>query len=132
MRIDGDGTNNPQQPRSSRSGQEDLSAWRETREAVRQTAQKAAQQKESQKDRGDRAHGLSREDLEKTMEELNGVLEITSKDLRFELHQPTNRLMVHIINRESKEVLSTMPPQEMLDLAARIRNMIGLIIDQEV
>ena len=126
MRIDG---TNRVPPTSSTSRQDsDLSAWKATREA----AQRSAEQRERQSQNGERAEGLSREDLEKTLEELNGALEIVSKDLRFELHKPTDNLMVHIINRESQEILKTMPPEEMLDIAARIRTMIGVIIDEQV
>ncbi len=126
MRVEG---NNSIQHSSRQQSQElDLSAWKASREA----AQQVAEQRERQSASSKRVEGLSREDLEETIEKLNGALEIVRKDLRFELHQPTERLMVHIINLENKEIMKTMPPEEMLDIAARIRTMIGLIIDEKV
>ncbi len=126
MRLEG--TNSIQRPNKVSSQENDLSAWK----AARETARQAAEQHRGQSNNGERAEGLSREDLEKTLDELNDVLEVVTKDLRFELHQPTDNLMVHIINRESQEILKTMPPEEMLDIAARIRTMIGIIIDEKI
>jgi flagellar protein FlaG len=40
--------------------------------------------------------------------------------------------MTQIIDIKTEEVIKEMPPEEMLDLAAKIHKMVGLILDEKV
>ena len=40
--------------------------------------------------------------------------------------------MVQVIEKATDEVISEIPPEKILDLVARIEEMIGLIVDQRV
>lgn len=73
-----------------------------------------------------------KEDLEEKIDDMNNIMETLEEQLSFELHDKTDRIMAQVINIETKEVIKEMPPEEMLDLAARIHEMVGLIIDEEV
>ena len=73
-----------------------------------------------------------REDLEEKVDDMNDIMETLDEKLSFELHDDTETIMTQIIDIKTKEVLKEMPPKEMLDLAARIHEMVGLIIDEEV
>jgi len=39
-------------------------------------------------------------------------------------------MMVRVVNFETNEVIKEIPPEEVLDTVARIREMIGLLIDK--
>ena len=73
-----------------------------------------------------------RDDLEEKIDEMNDIMETLDEKLSFELHDKTETIMTRIIDIKTKEVIKEMPPKEMLDLAARIHEMVGLIIDEEV
>ena len=73
-----------------------------------------------------------RDDLEEKIDDMNNIMETLDEKLSFELHDKTERIMTRIIDIKTKEVIKEMPPEEMLDLAARIHEMVGLIIDEEV
>ena len=73
-----------------------------------------------------------REDLEEKVDDMNDIMETLDEKLAFELHDDTETIMTQIIDIKSREVVKEMPPKEMLDLAARIHEMVGLIIDEEV
>ena len=73
-----------------------------------------------------------RDDLKEKIEDMNSIVETLEEQLSFKLHDKTDRMMTQVINIETKEVIKEMPPEEMLDLAARIHEMVGLIIDEEV
>ncbi len=71
------------------------------------------------------------EDLKK---QVNGALDILNKvvkekGLKFILHEGTNRIMVQIIETETEEIIKELPPKEVLDLQAKIKLMIGTIVD---
>ena len=73
-----------------------------------------------------------RNDLEEKIDDMNNIMETLEEQLSFELHEKTDRIMTQVVNIKTKEVIKEMPPEEMLDLAAKIHEMVGLIIDEEV
>ena len=73
-----------------------------------------------------------RDDLEEKIDDMNDIMETLDEKLSFELHDKTETIMTSIIDIKTKEVIKEMPPKEMLDLAAKIHEMVGLIIDEEV
>jgi len=40
--------------------------------------------------------------------------------------------MVQIVDLKTQEVIKELPPEEMLDLEAKIHEMVGLLIDEKV
>ena len=73
-----------------------------------------------------------REQLEEEIKDMNNIMESIEENLTFKLHEETDRIMTQIIDIQTKEVIKEMPPEEMLDLSARISKMVGLILDEEV
>ena len=73
-----------------------------------------------------------KEDLKEKIDDMNDIMETLDEKLAFELHDDTETIMTQIIDIKSREVIKEMPPKEMLDLAAKIHEMVGLIIDEEV
>ena len=57
---------------------------------------------------------------------------IQNIDLQFAIHEATGRTMVTVRDESSGKVIREIPPSEMLNLAARLDAMVGLIFDQDV
>jgi flagellar protein FlaG len=51
-------------------------------------------------------------------------------DLQFSVHEASGEIMVTVRDETSGEVIREIPPSEMLDLAARLGEMVGLLFDQ--
>ena len=51
-------------------------------------------------------------------------------DLQFSIHEASGELMVTVIDASTGEVIREVPPSEILELASKIEEMIGLIFDQ--
>ena len=71
-----------------------------------------------------------REEVEQVLEGINTFLKSDGNHIQFSMHQEAQRLMVQVIDNETQEVVRTFPPKELLDLAARIGEMVGTLIDQ--
>jgi uncharacterized FlaG/YvyC family protein len=70
-------------------------------------------------------------DLKAIAEELNHKVKmIHNVDLNFSVHEGSGQLLVKVIDAATGEVIREIPPSEILDLAARLNEMIGLIFDQ--
>jgi len=72
------------------------------------------------------------EDVKESVKDINEIVKKVKEDLSFEVHDETERMMVKVIDRKTKEVIKELPPEEMLDLSARIHEMVGLLIDEKV
>ena len=73
--------------------------------------------------------------LEEKTGQLNRAMEIFNKRLRFEIHEGTERIMVKILEKKDNnthEVIKEIPPERVLDMLARLEEMIGLLIDERI
>ena len=73
--------------------------------------------------------------LDEKTNQLNRAMEIFNKRLRFEVHEETERIMVKILEKKAgntDEVIKEIPPERVLDMLARLEEMIGLLIDERI
>ncbi len=80
----------------------------------------------------DAAWGEHREELGDHIDQLNGILRFFDRKLAFELHEGTSRYLVRVVETETEEILREIPPEEVLDMVARIEEMVGLVIDERI
>ena len=73
----------------------------------------------------------SEAELRQFAEALDGVTQRLNSDIRFNVDGDTGRVIAHIIDRESREVIRQVPLQELLDIAARLNDLVGLLFDAE-
>ncbi len=76
--------------------------------------------------------GIRREVLEKGIEEINQNIRIFNTKLSFYIDEPTGRTVIKISDRETDEVIREIPPIEFLKIAAKLSEIIGIIIDKKV
>lgn len=75
---------------------------------------------------------IDREVLEKGIEEINQNIRIFNTKLSFYIDEPTGRTVIKVTDRETDEVIREIPPIEFLKIAAKLNEIIGIIIDQKV
>lgn len=75
---------------------------------------------------------VSREYAEELSGVMNKIASLENIQLQFEVYQETNTVYVQIVDRETKEVVKQIPPEEMLELSAKIREMVGILLDEYV
>ena len=88
--------------------------------------------KDSTNSKNKLSHEELKQELEEKIEDMNKITETLEENLSFKLHDETDRIMVQVVNVKTNEVVKEMPPEEMLDLAAKIHKMVGLLIDEKV
>lgn len=49
----------------------------------------------------------------------------------FGIHDKTNRVTIKIVDKETKEVLKEFPPEETLDMIAKVWELAGLMLDEK-
>ena len=64
-------------------------------------------------------------DMQKNLKIMHNV------DLQFSVHEASGQIMVTVMDETSGKVIREIPPREILNLAAKIDEMIGLILDKQ-
>ncbi len=75
---------------------------------------------------------IPREQVEKATEKLNRLMGIIDKRVQFSVQEKSDRVVVQIIDQQSKEVMEEIPPQRVLDILGSFSQMAGLFFDKQV
>jgi len=75
---------------------------------------------------------VNQKELEKTIVNINKMIESMDTSLQFYIHKDSGRIAVKVINNKSKEVILEIPSEEILNLAAKLNDTTGLIIDKKI
>lgn len=67
--------------------------------------------------------------IKKAIEEINKSA--NNSEAIFGIHDATNRVMIKIVDKESKKVLREYPPEETLDMIAKVWELAGLMVDEK-
>lgn len=69
--------------------------------------------------------------LNDSITKLKDAANIFSRRLSFSVDKKTNRVIVKVIDTETDKVIREIPPEQVVELAAKIQEMIGLLVDEE-
>lgn len=89
-----------------------------------------SEQEAIQKDKPAKREDLP--DLEELAADMQKNLNIMHNvDLRFSVHKSSGQMMVTVTDESSGKVIREIPSREILELAAKIDEMVGMIFDQK-
>lgn len=85
-------------------------------------------------DRGDQTgsgngHQTSRQ-LQQAVEKLKKNM-MAQTEAVFGIHEGTNRVMIKIVDKESKDVIKEYPPEQTLDMIQKVWEMAGIMVDEK-
>ena len=82
------------------------------------------------------ASRASKEEVHQAVEIANDIMNLSNFHLEFQLHEDSGHFQVRVIDNQSKETIKEIPPDYMLDLTARLKEMInqalGILVDELV
>ena len=71
------------------------------------------------------------EHLKKMIAEMNRKISNSNEEAVFGVHERTNRIMIKILDKDTKEVIKEFPPEKTLDMIASIWEMAGILVDEK-
>lgn len=75
---------------------------------------------------------VSKEEVIKSVDKLNRFLKDENLKVVYENHEKfKNSIMVKIINEDTKEVVMEIPPKKIVDMVAKMCEMVGILIDKK-
>jgi uncharacterized FlaG/YvyC family protein len=72
-----------------------------------------------------------RANIDEAVEKLRSAGDLFNKRLDFRVDEKTNRIVVKVIDTRTDKVIKEIPPEQLLHLAAKIQEMVGLLVDEE-
>ncbi len=75
---------------------------------------------------------MNQEDINNALNKLNDTLETYNQHLRFKYFEDAERMMVQVVDMPTQEVIKEIPPEEILEMVSRIKEMVGVILDETI
>ena len=69
------------------------------------------------------------EAVKKAVEKINSNME--NSMAQFGIHEATNRIMIKIVDKNTKEVIKEFPPEKTLDMIAKAWELAGILVDEK-
>jgi flagellar protein FlaG len=67
--------------------------------------------------------------IKKAVEDINR--KANNSEAIFGIHEATNRVMIKIVDKDSKKVIKELPPEKTLDMIAKVWELAGLLVDEK-
>lgn len=74
---------------------------------------------------------FDKKQLDKSINKLNNFLKDEKTHAEYSVHDKLNAIMIKIVNDETKEVIMELPPQKILDMVAKMCELVGIGIDKK-
>ena len=75
---------------------------------------------------------LSEEEVKKLAKETKDVLEDLNKGIRFSISKDTGDIVVQVVNRKTNELIRQIPPEELVKLRTKLKEICGILFDRKV
>ncbi|MBW1699719.1 MAG: flagellar protein FlaG [Deltaproteobacteria bacterium] len=128
---------------------EEITQTTKTNQAEIATTAKQAVRQTNDQDRVEKPKGHDRKEQDKLQEpeekesqqkvsqeflnELEKDIELIHHiGLQFSVHESTGRTVVKVVNKDTQKVIREVPPEKILDLAAKLEEMIGILFNERV
>ena len=74
---------------------------------------------------------IDRAQMAQVVDGMNSFLAAGSNHIQFALHEASGKMMVSVIDDTTKEVIRSFPSKELLDLASKIGELVGTLMDKK-
>lgn len=103
-----------------------------SQEQVQKTQEPARDVDKTQTGEENQSSKMSREEVEVLVADLRELTENLHTKLNFSINEPTNDIVVKIIEKDTDEVIKQFPPEELLELQEKMMDLTGFLFDADV
>lgn len=103
-----------------------------TKPVIQETERVRVETEEQRERQKERPAGDFRQELERSVRQLNQTSDVFNVRLRFKLDEETGEIYVLVIDREEGRIIRRIPPENVLKTALQLQQMVGLLLDELV
>ncbi|SKA72712.1 flagellar protein FlaG [Clostridium sp. USBA 49] len=74
---------------------------------------------------------IQEKDLKNAVDKLNKFLEDNKTHAEYEIHDKLNDVMIKIVDDNTGKVIKEIPPQKILDMVAKMCEIVGILFDKK-
>lgn len=74
---------------------------------------------------------FSNEEIFKSINRINKILDHENTFIRYEVHSKFNQVMLTVVDKSTQEVLMEVPPKKILDFVANMCEMAGILVNEK-
>jgi flagellar protein FlaG len=78
------------------------------------------------------AEGHQQQKIERVTQSIDNYLKSAQSDLQIKVHNDTGTIVVKVVSKSDGKVIREIPPEEMLNLAAKMEALIGALFNKNV
>lgn len=113
----------------SQGGQVSLNVNKSTDNSV--TTEKQPKEATKVSDNKNNNDTVKERDVKKAVDKLNKFLEDNKTHAEYEIHDKFKDIMIKIVDDKSGEVIQELPPKKILDMVAKMCEMVGILFDKK-
>lgn len=72
------------------------------------------------------------EKLDEQIKKLNEAIASSGKELKFKYNEDAKQLYVEVLDAQTKEVVTSLPPEFLIDLSLKMKDIIGVFLDKKI
>ncbi|MNW53985.1 flagellar protein FlaG [compost metagenome] len=72
------------------------------------------------------------EKLDEQIKKLNEAIASSGKELKFKYNEDAKQLYVEVLDAKTKEVVTSLPPEFLIDLSLKMKDIIGMFLDKKI
>ncbi|MGG3838429.1 flagellar protein FlaG [Paenibacillus thiaminolyticus] len=80
----------------------------------------------------ERLRSREKQDLQKKVQELNESIANSGKEIRFKYNDEAEDLYVEVIDKATQEVIASLPPEFLIELSIKMKELIGMFLDEKI
>ena len=73
----------------------------------------------------------TREEVRHMSRLLEGILESLNWNIKLRIDENHDRIVTQIVDPENDEIIKQIPPQELLEIMSRLKQLVGVLLDRE-
>mgnify|MGYP002619717268 CR=1 FL=1 len=78
-----------------------------------------------------KAEDFTPDELREVASAFGEVVSLVNRELRISVDESTGRVVTQILDSDTNEVVRQLPPEALLDVARRVADLVGLLINEE-
>ncbi len=75
---------------------------------------------------------VTRDEIEQYMKKVINDASLLNRDLRYSVNRETDQIIVKVVDKTTDKVIKEIPPEAIQRLQARIKEAIGLLVDEQI
>lgn len=75
-------------------------------------------------------HENAQEKIEHIAQAMDNYIQSIQRNLKIQVHKGTGQIMVKVISESDGKIIREIPPEDLLDLAAKVEEMMGVLFNQ--